>query len=45
MHITPDNRLRKLIVTGDRKLVKPARADEKTASGQAFLRYTGNGES
>ena len=45
MHITPDNRLRKLIATGDRKLVKPTRADEKTASGQAFLRYTGNGES
>jgi len=33
MHITPDNRLKKLIVIGDRLLIKPARPDEKTASG------------
>ena len=33
MHITPDNRLKKLIVIGDRLLIKPARPDERTASG------------
>jgi len=33
MHITPDNRLKKLIVIGDRLLIKPAKPDEKTASG------------
>ncbi len=33
MHITNDNRLRKLFVTGDRLLVKPTRPDERTASG------------
>jgi co-chaperonin GroES (HSP10) len=33
MHITPDNRLKKLIVIGDRLLVKPTRPDDKTASG------------
>ncbi len=33
MHITPDKRLRKLIVIGDRVLIKPTRPDEKTASG------------
>ena len=33
MHITPDNRLKKLIVIGDRLLIKPIRPDEKTASG------------
>ncbi|MGC4037700.1 MAG: co-chaperone GroES family protein [Chitinophagaceae bacterium] len=33
MHITPDNRLKKLIVIGDRILIKPSRPDEKTASG------------
>ncbi len=33
MHITNDNRLKKLIVIGDRLLIKPSRPDEKTASG------------
>ena len=33
MHITPDNRLKKLIVIGDRLLIKPLRPDERTASG------------
>ena len=33
MHLTPDNRLKKLIVIGDRILIKPTRPDERTASG------------
>ena len=33
MHITNDNRLKKLIVIGDRLLIKPARPEERTASG------------
>ncbi len=33
MHITPDNRLKKLIVIGDRVLIKPAKPDERTSSG------------
>lgn len=33
MHLTPDNRLKKLVVIGDRVLIKPTRPDEKTASG------------
>jgi co-chaperonin GroES (HSP10) len=33
MHITTDNRLKKLIVIGDRLLVKPMRPDDRTASG------------
>jgi chaperonin GroES len=33
MHITPDNRLKKLIVIGDRLLIKPTRPNEQTASG------------
>ncbi len=33
MHITPDNRLKKLIVIGDRLLIEPSRPDERTASG------------
>jgi len=33
MHITPDNRLKKLIVIGDRLLIKPAKSNEQTASG------------
>ena len=33
MHITTDNRLKKLVVIGDRLLIKPARPDERTASG------------
>ena len=31
--ITPDNRLKKLIVIGDRILIKPTKPDERTASG------------
>jgi len=33
MRITPDNRLKKLIIIGDRLLIKPTRPDEKTARG------------
>jgi co-chaperonin GroES (HSP10) len=33
MHISPDNRLKKLIVIGDRLLIKPVKPDERTASG------------
>ena len=33
MHLITDNRLKKLIVIGDRILIKPARPDERTASG------------
>jgi len=33
MQITPDNRLKKLIIVGDRVLVKPLKPEEKTASG------------
>ena len=33
MRITPDNRLKKLIIIGDRVLVRPTRPNEKTQSG------------
>jgi len=33
LHITPDNRLKKLIVIGDRVLIKLTKPDERTASG------------
>jgi co-chaperonin GroES (HSP10) len=33
MQITSDNKLKKLIVIGDRLLIKPIRPDERTASG------------
>jgi co-chaperonin GroES (HSP10) len=33
MQITLDNKLKKLIVIGDRLLIKPTRPDERTASG------------
>ena len=33
MRISSDNRLNKLIVIGDRLLIKPTRPDERTASG------------
>ena len=33
MRLTPDNRLKKLIVIGDRVLIKPTTPDERTASG------------
>src|SRR5438034_6369591 len=33
MHITPDNRLKKLVVIGDRVLIKPLQPNERTASG------------
>lgn len=33
MELTADNKLKKLIVVGDRILVKPKKASEKTASG------------
>lgn len=33
MHITNDNRLKKLIVIDDRLLIKPSRPEDRTASG------------
>lgn len=33
MKITPDNKLKKLIVVGDRVLIRPAKQTEKTESG------------
>lgn len=33
MHITGDNKLKKLIVIGDRLLIKPSKPHEKTDSG------------
>lgn len=33
MQITPDNKLRKLVVVGDRVLIKPLKPEEKTSSG------------
>jgi len=33
MRLTEDNKLRKLVVVGDRVLIKPKKASEKTSSG------------
>ncbi|MBI1343145.1 MAG: co-chaperone GroES [Terrimonas sp.] len=33
MHITPDNRLKKLIVIGDRVLIRLSKPDDRTPSG------------
>jgi len=33
MLLTPDNRLKKLIVIGDRLLIRPSKPNEQTASG------------
>jgi len=33
MLLTPDNKLRKLIVIGDRLLIRPSKPNEQTASG------------
>ncbi|MBX2921871.1 MAG: co-chaperone GroES [Chitinophagaceae bacterium] len=33
MRLTPDNRFKKLIVIGDRILIKPLQGNERTASG------------
>jgi len=33
MLLTPDNKLRKLIIIGDRVLVRPSRPDERTQTG------------
>jgi len=33
MHVTPDNRLKKLIVIGDRILIRPAKPNERTETG------------
>ncbi|HTF17661.1 MAG TPA: co-chaperone GroES family protein [Chryseolinea sp.] len=33
MKLTPENKLKKLIVVGDRVLIKPGKHDDKTASG------------
>lgn len=33
VHLTPDNKLKKLIVIGDRVLIKPSKPDERTTGG------------
>ena len=33
MHITPDNKLKKLIIIGDRVLIRPTRPNERTETG------------
>ena len=33
MHITPDNKLKKLIIIGDRVLIRPTRPNERTQTG------------
>src|SRR4051812_17171786 len=33
MLLTPDNKLKKLVVIGDRVLIRPSKADERTQSG------------
>ncbi|TKK69336.1 co-chaperone GroES [Ilyomonas limi] len=33
MLLTPDNKLKKLIIIGDRVLIKPQHADERTSTG------------
>lgn len=33
MHITPDNKLKKIIIIGDRVLIRPTRPNERTESG------------
>lgn len=33
MKLTPDNRLKKIIVVGDRVLIRPSKQSDKTASG------------
>ena len=33
MRLTPENKFKKLIVIGDRLLIKPLQADQRTASG------------
>ena len=33
MHITQDNKLKKLIIIGDRVLIRPSRPNERTESG------------
>lgn len=33
VHLTPDNKLKKLIVIGDRVLIKPSKPDERSSGG------------
>ena len=33
MHVTPDNKLKKLIIIGDRVLIRPSKPDERTQTG------------
>lgn len=33
MHLTPDNKFKKLVVIGDRVLIRPSRPNERTESG------------
>jgi co-chaperonin GroES (HSP10) len=33
VHLTPDNKLKKLIVVGDRVLIRPLKANDRTTSG------------
>ena len=33
MHITPDNKLKKLVIIGDRVLIRPSKPNERTQTG------------
>jgi len=33
MHVTPDNKLKKLIIIGDRVLIRPTKPNERTQTG------------
>ena len=33
LHITPDNKFKKLVIIGDRLLIRPAKSNERTESG------------
>ncbi len=33
LHITPDNKFKKLVIIGDRLLIRPSKSDERTQSG------------
>jgi co-chaperonin GroES (HSP10) len=33
MHLTPDNKLKKLIIIGDRVLIRPSKPNERTQTG------------
>jgi chaperonin GroES len=33
MHVTPDNKLKKLVIIGDRVLIRPSKPNERTQTG------------